>query len=106
MFVEDVADNAPGKVIERGSGWELATAAEDERSGEVAEGSSGEGASEGIEEDRCQRAGHPEPLEIGVDAARGEDSLRADKTPDDGSVEEDAAVRAVEFVDLVFRADI
>lgn len=106
VFVEDVAHDAPSEVVERSSRWDLATTAKDEGSGEVAERSAGEGASEGVEEDWCQRAGHPEPLEIGVDRARREDALRADETPDDGSVEENAAVGAVELVGLMFGADI
>lgn len=53
VFIEDVADDAPGEVIERGSRWDFATAAEDEGSGEVAEGAAGESASEAVEEDRC-----------------------------------------------------
>lgn len=106
VFIEDEADDAPREVIERRSRWNFAAAAEDEGSGEVAERSSGESASEGVEEDGCQGTGHPEPLEVGVDGAGGEDALRADETPDDGSVEEDSTVGAVELVDLVLGADV
>ena len=45
-------------------------------------------------------------MEVHVDGAGRKDALRADETPDDGSVEEDAAVRAVELVDLVLGADV
>lgn len=45
-------------------------------------------------------------MEVHVDATWGEDALRPDETPDDGSVEEDAAVGAVELVGLVLGADI
>lgn len=106
VFVEDVADDTPSEVIERSSRWDTATAAEDEGGGEVAERSTGEGASEGVEEDGSQCAGHPEPLEIGVYRAGREDALRTNETPDDGSVEEDTTVGAIEFVDLVLGANI
>ncbi len=106
MFVEDVAHDAPSKIIERSSRGNFATAAEDEGSGEVTKWSAGEGASEGVEDDGCHGAGQPEPLKIGVDRSRREDALRADETPDDRSVEEDAAVRAIEFVGLVLGANI
>lgn len=45
-------------------------------------------------------------MEVGVDTAGGENALRSDETPDDGSVEEDAAIGAVELVDLVLGADV
>lgn len=106
MLVEDVADDAPGEVVERGGGGDPAAAAEDEGRGEVAERGAGEGAGEGVEEDRGEGAGEPEVLEVGVEGARGEDALGADEAPDDGGVEEDAAVGAVEFARLVFGADV
>lgn len=106
MLVEDVADDAPGEVVERGGGGDGVAAAEDEGGGEVAEGGAGEGAGEGVEEDRGEGAGEPEVLEVGVEGARGEDALGADEAPDDGGVEEDAAVGAVELAALVLGADV
>ena len=106
VLVENVPHNAPREVVERRSGWDLATAAEDEGSGEIAERSAGEGASEGVEEDGGQCAGKPEVLEVGVDGSGGEDALWTDETPDDGSVEKDAAVGTVELVGLVLGTNI
>ena len=106
MFLEDIADGAPSEVVERSSRWDVSTAAKDKRSGEVAKGSAGEGASKGVEDDRCQNAGQPEVLKIGVNGARGEDALGTDETPDDGSVEKYATVGAVELIDLVLGAHI
>ena len=84
----------------------MATATEDEGSGEIAERSPGEGASEGVKEDRSHCAGQPEILEVDVDGSGGEDALRTDETPDDGSVEKDATVGTVELVGLVLGTDI
>ena len=106
MLVEDVADDAPGEVVERGGGGDLTAAAEDEGGGEVAEGEAGESAGEGVEDDGGERAGEPKVLQVRVDGAGGEDALGADETPDDGGVEEDAAVGAVELVGLVLGADV
>ena len=106
VFVEDVAHEAPSEIVERSSRRDVTAATEDEGSGEIAEIRAGKGASEEVEDDWCQCAGHPEPLEVGVDGARGEDALRTDETPDDGSVEEDATVGAIELVDLVLSANI
>lgn len=106
VFVEDIADDAPSEVVERSSRWDVSTAAEDKRSGEVAKGGAGEGASEGVEDYRCQNTSQPEVLEVGVDGARGEDALGTDETPDNGSVEKDATIGAVEFIDLVLGAHI
>ena len=45
-------------------------------------------------------------MEVCIEGARAEDSLRADQPPDDGSIEEDPTVGAVEFVGLVFGTDV
>lgn len=106
VLVEHVAHDPPREVVERGRRRDLAAAAEDEGRGQVAEVGLGEGAREAVEEDGRQGAREPEPLEVGVDGARGEDALGPDEPPDDGGVEEDAAVGAVEFVGLVLGADV
>ena len=106
MFVEDVTHDPPGEVIKRGRRRDLAAAAEDEGSGEVAEWSTREGASEDVKENGSQCAGQPEVLEVDVDRSRRKDALRTDETPDDGGVEKDSTVGAVELVGLVLGANI
>ena len=106
VLVEDEADDAPCEVVERCSGRDLAGPTEDERRVEVAEVHLGEHAGETVEYDRCGGADEPEPLEVCVDGARAEDPLWAYQAPYDGSVEEDTAVGAIEFVGLVLGADV
>ncbi len=106
MLVKHIPHDPPRKVIERSSRRNLAAAAENKRGRKVAKVGAGERAREGVEEDGSERAGQPEVLEIGVDGARGEDALGADETPDDGGVEEDATVGAVELVGLVLGANV
>ena len=84
----------------------MAAAAEDEGGGEVSERHFGEHAREEVDYDGGEDAGEPEPLQVGVDASGGEDALGTDQAPDDGGVEEDTAVGTVEFVGLVFGADV
>ena len=45
-------------------------------------------------------------MEVCIEGAETEDSLWADQPPDDGRIEEDATVGAVEFVGLVFGTDV
>ena len=106
VLVENEPHDPPREVIDRCSRRDLSTAAEDERSGQIAPRAAGKRASERVKEDRSRRAGEPEILEVGVDGSGGEDALRADETPDDGSVEKDTAVGAIELVGLVFGADV
>lgn len=106
VLIEDETHDAPREVIERGRRRDIARAAEDEGSREVSERCAGERTSEGVKEDRSRCACEPEILEVGVDGTGREDALGADETPDDGGVEEDAAVGAVEFVYLVLGADV
>ena len=106
MLVEHISHDPPSEIIERSRRWDLAAAAENKRRGQVSEIGAGESAREGVEEDGGERAGQPEVLEVSVDGSRGEDALGADETPDDGGVEEDAAVGAVELVGLVLGANV
>ena len=106
VLVEDVAHDPPREVVERCSRRDLSTAAEDERSGEIAPRAAGKCTRERVKEDRSGHTGEPEILEVGVDGSGGEDALRTDETPDDGGVEKDPAVRAIELVGLVFGADV
>ncbi len=106
MLIEHIPHDPPRKVVERGRRRDVAAAAKDQRRGQVSEVGAGEGASEGVEDDGSEGAGQPEVLEVGVDGARGEDALRSDETPDDGCVEKDAAVGAVELVGLVLGANV
>jgi hypothetical protein len=55
---------------------------------------------------RQHSSSKPEPLEIAVNAAFGENALRTDDAPYDGVAEEDTAVGAGVFVFLIFVTDI
>ena len=84
----------------------MVRAAEDEGKGDIFDRGTGEHASEDVYGHGGKDTREPEPLEVLIEAADGEDALGADQAPDDGGVEEDAAVGAVELVGLVFRADV
>lgn len=60
--IEDVPDDAPREVVERGGGRDLARAAEDEREGDVLDGCAGEHAREEVDADWGEDADEPEPL--------------------------------------------
>ena len=106
VFVEDVAHNAPGKVVEGCRGGKLAGATEDERHGDVFDGRFGEHARQYVDDDGGHDPCEPKPLEVLIETADGENALGADEPPDDGGVEEDAAIGTVELVGLVFGADV
>ena len=106
ILVKDKANDGPGGIIDRRGRRDLAAATEDQRHVDVAEVGFGESAREAVEDERGEGAGEEEPEEVVVDLAGGEDAGGADETPDDGGGEEDAAVGALEVVDVFGRADV
>ncbi len=105
-MIENVPDNAPRKVVERGGGRHLTRPAKDEGEGHVLYGCTGEHACKDIDEDWSEDAGKPEPLQVRIQAASREDALWADQAPYDGCIEENATSGAVELVGLMSGADI
>lgn len=105
-LVEHESDDAPGRVVDGGRRRDHAGPAEDERHVDVAELALGEHAGQQVEDGRAQGAGDEKVHEPVVDLAGAEDALRADQTPDDGSVEEDATAGAGVVVDLLRVADV
>ena len=105
-LVEDETDDAPGRVVERGGGRDLAGAAEDEGHVDVAEGGAGEHAREHVEDGWGDGADEEEVQQVVVHLASGEDALRTDQTPNDGSVEEHAAVGAGEVRGVMLIAQV
>ena len=106
VLVKGESHDAPGEIVERGSRWNLTTAAEDERCREVLEWEFRKHAGKDVDQYRGKDTREPEPLQVGVYASWREDALGTDQAPDDGGVEKDTPVGAVELVGLVFRTDV
>ena len=106
IFVKQPAHCAPGKVVERGCGRQVAGAGEDDRRGEVAEVASRPRPGGEVDEDGSKGANDPKVKEAGIDLTRAEDTAWPDESPDNAGVEEDAGLRAGEVTALVPGADV
>lgn len=105
-LVEDETDDTPGEIVKRSSGRNQSATTEDNGGVEVADGGLGPGTGTKVDDDRESSTSEPEPHHVGVHLARGENTLRSNDTPDNGSVEEDTTVGAAKVVSLILRADI
>lgn len=82
--LENEADDAPGKVVERRGGRNGAGAAKDDGRHEVLGGRAGPAPGPEVDGNGRDSTQDEEEEEPGVDAAGGEDARWADETPDDG----------------------
>lgn len=105
VLIEDKAHDTPAQVVQRSGRRNQTRTTEDDRSVEVPDWTTGEGAGTEVEGNWEDDTSDPEEHHGRVHLAGGEDSCRTDDTPDHGSIEEDSAVRATVVVDLGFGAD-
>lgn len=106
MFLKHPPDHPPRQIIQRRRGRDLPGSSEEKRRVQEPERGFGEHTREEVDQNWGGEADEPEPVEVCVEGAWGEDALGADEAPDDGGVEEDAAVGAGEAVGLVLGADV
>ena len=69
MFVEDIAHDTPGEVVQWRGRRDLTATTEDEWRGQVLEWQAGEHAGKNVEQDWGQNAREPEVLEVGVETS-------------------------------------
>ena len=105
-LVEHETNTTPHKICEGSSGGNHASTAENQGSVQELGTALGPFASNNPDNGRQGESGEPEPLEASVHLANGEHALGTDDTPDDGGVEEDAAVGAGVVVCLMGVANI
>ena len=106
MLIEQPAHHAPRKVVQWCCRRKFSRPAENQGSVQITNIRLWPGSSSEVKDNGGKGSEDPKVHQGTVNLARGEDAAGADEAPDDGGVEEHAAIGAGEVGDLFRGADI